>query len=191
MNVVIDVIKFNWQKMCWYIRCKLQTWTTNYIPLLFVPKQQRRMADATTESAVAEQVVTNATTTASATTTPPQHGLHGAIQQPHPSVIPMAPQQPSAVMAGSYPPATYPNVFHTAQSGTVQFMQPPQPALQPQTQVSPQIDCNASHDHFILTCFSRPSRERHSLCIHLNLLYNHKHKWVHKLIAMQVMIILS
>ena len=131
------------------------------------------MADATTESAVVEQVVTNATTAASATTTQLQHGLHGAIQQQHPLV---APQQPAAVMAGSYSPAMYPNVFYTPKSGAVQFMQPPQPALQPQTQVSQQIDCNASHDHFILTCFSRPSRERHSLCIHLNLLYNHKHK---------------
>ena len=43
-------------------------------------------------------------------------------------VIPMAAQQP-AVMAGW---STCPNVFYTAQSGTVQFMQPPQPALQPQ-----------------------------------------------------------
>ena len=32
----------------------------------------------------------------------------------------------------------------------------------------------------ILTCFTRPSRERYSLCNHLNLLYNHKHKWVNK-----------
>ena len=69
---------------------------------------------------------------------PPQHGLHGAIQQPHPSMVA---QQPVA-MAGSYPTATYPaatypNVFYMAQSGMVQFMQPPpQPALQPQTQVS-------------------------------------------------------
>ena len=132
------------------------------------------MADAMTESAVVEQVVTNATTATSATTTQLQHGLHGAIQQQHPLV---APQQPAAVMAGSYSPATYPNVFYTPQSGAVQFMQPPQPGLQPQTQVSQQnFDCNVSHDHFILTCFTRPSRERYSLCNHLNPVYNHKHK---------------
>ena len=99
------------------------------------------MADATTKSAVAEQVVANVTTAAPATTTSPQHGLHGAIQQPHP---PMVAQQPAA-MAGSYPAVTYPNVFYTAQSGTVQFMQPPpQLALQPQTQVS-QLTKSANH----------------------------------------------
>ena len=99
------------------------------------------MADATIESAVAEKDVANVTTAASATATTsrPQHGA-GAIQQPHPWVTPMDPQQPAA-MVGSYPTATYPtaaypNVFYTAQSGAVQFMQPPQPALQPQTQVS-------------------------------------------------------
>ena len=97
------------------------------------------MADATTKSAVAEQVVANVTTAAPATTTPPQHGLHGTIQQhAHP---PMVAQQP-AVMAGSYPAATYPtatypNVFYTAQSETVQFMQP-------QTQVS-QLTKSANH----------------------------------------------
>ena len=93
------------------------------------------MADAMTESAVAEKDVANVT----ATTSRPQHGA-GEIQQPHPWVTPMVPQQPAA-MVGSYPTATYPaaaypNVFYTAQSGAVQFMQPPQPALQPQTQVS-------------------------------------------------------
>ena len=95
------------------------------LPLLFVPKQQRfvaryvRMADATTESAAAEKDVANVTTAASATTRSPQHG---PIQQPHPSVVQMVPQQPAAMMAGSYPAATYPNVFYQAQSGTVQFM---------------------------------------------------------------------
>ena len=80
------------------------------------------LSDATTESAVA-----NVTTAASATATT-SRPQHGAIQQPHYWVIPMAAQQP-AVMAGW---STCPNVFYTAQSGTVQFMQPPQPALQPQ-----------------------------------------------------------
>ena len=91
------------------------------------------MADETTKSAVAEQLMANVTTAASAATIcmSPQHGLHGAIQQPHPSA-----QQPAA-MAGSYPTATYPDVFYTAQSRAVQLMQPLlQPALQPQAQVS-------------------------------------------------------
>ena len=89
------------------------------------------MADETTKSAVAEQLMANVTTAASAATTSSQHGLHGAIQQPHPSA-----QQPAA-MAGSYPTATYPDVFYTAQSRAVQLMQPLlQPALQPQAQVS-------------------------------------------------------
>ena len=95
------------------------------------------MADATTESAVTEKDVANVMTavSATATTSRPQHGA-GAIQQPHSWVIPMAAQQPT-VMAGLYPTAMYPNVFYTAQSGMVQFMQPSQPAaLQPQTQVS-------------------------------------------------------
>ena len=35
----------------------------------------------------------------------------------------------------------------------------------------------------ILMCFTRPSRERWGLCNHLNLLYNHKHKWVNILIV--------
>ena len=136
--------------------------------LLFVPKQQRfcdkvRMALAKITSAVSKQVAGNVTKTpasaamsatktaasaamsatkaaASAATTSPQHSLYENIRQPHPSVVQMADQQPAAMMAGSYPAATYPNVFYTPQSGTVRFMQPPQPALQPQTQVSQYIN---------------------------------------------------
>ena len=117
------------------------------------------MADATTKSAVAAQVVANVTTTAPATATPPQHGLHGAFQQPHPSMIA---QQPAA-MDGSYPAATYPgpaatypDVFYPAQSETVEFTQPPQPALQPQTQVSQLIKSGPFLDRllFVLGCSS-------------------------------------
>ena len=108
------------------------------------------MADAMTESAVAEKDVANVT----ATTSRPQHGA-GEIQQPHPWVTPMVPQQPAA-MVGSYPTATYPaaaypNVFYTAQSGAVQFMQPPQPALQPQTQVS-QLSKSGPYCRLIFIC---------------------------------------
>ena len=137
------------------------------------------MADATTKSAVAEQVVANVTTTAPATATPPQHGLHGAFQQPHPSMV----AQQLAAMDGSYltatypaetypastypaetyptatypgPAATYPDVFYPAQSETVEFTQPPQPALQPQTQVSQLIKSGPFLDRFlfVLGCSS-------------------------------------
>ena len=74
-------------------------------------------------------------------TTTPQHGTPATAQPP-----PQAPQPPAAAtqptpqppvaMAGSYPTAVYPNVVYAGQPGTVQFIQAPQPALQPQAQVS-------------------------------------------------------
>ena len=75
-------------------------------------------------------------------TTTPQHGTPATAQPPPPP----APQPPAAAtqpipqlpvaMAGSYPTAVYPNVVYPGQPGTVQFIQAPRPALQPQAQVS-------------------------------------------------------
>ena len=70
-------------------------------------------------------------------TTTPQHGTPATAQPPPPAAATQPiPQQPPVAMAGSYPTAVYPNMVYAGQSGTVQFIHAPQPALQPQAQVS-------------------------------------------------------
>ena len=77
-------------------------------------------------------------------TTSPQHAETPATAQPPPPQAPQPPatatqpipQQPPVAMAGSYPTVVYPNIAYAWQPGTVQIIQAPQPALQPQAQVS-------------------------------------------------------
>ena len=66
----------------------------------------------------------------------PQHGTPATAQPPPqpPATATRPIPQPPVAMA--YPTAVYPNMVYAGQPGTVQFIQAPQPALQPQAQVS-------------------------------------------------------
>ena len=115
------------------------------------------MADATTKSAVAEQVVANVTTTAPATATPPQHGLHGAFQQPHPSMV----AQQLAAMDGSYLTATYPASTYPAETYPASTY-PAETYIPLRRILLRRIPLQRIPGPLrrILTCFTRPSRKR-------------------------------